>query len=120
MLFPPRDTGIVWGRYGRAAGFFRGRRRLCCPCCEKARVMAGRINWKRLGNRDRMRRQGVEDVKSKTPVINPAEKPGRQLTKAELREQAEAAVLAWHAGQASKDTSSNSRRNEPCKYQASV
>jgi hypothetical protein len=30
--------------------------------------MAGRVNWSRLVSRKRMRRQGVEDVKGKTPV----------------------------------------------------
>jgi hypothetical protein len=50
-----------------------------------------------------MRRQGVEDVKGKTPVIDqPPKQPRRKLSKAELREQAEAAVLAWRAGQTSK------------------
>jgi len=66
--------------------------------------MAGRINWRRLGDRDRMRRQGVEDVKGGTPVITePGKQPRRKLSKAELREQAEAAVLAWRAGQTSKN-----------------
>jgi hypothetical protein len=50
-----------------------------------------------------MRRQGVEDVKGKMPVIEPAKKPRRKLSKAELREQAEAAFRAWHADQTSKD-----------------
>jgi hypothetical protein len=66
--------------------------------------MAGRINWQRLGDRDRMRRQGVEDVKGGTPVITePAKMPRRKLSKAELREQAAAAFLAWREGQTSKD-----------------
>jgi hypothetical protein len=66
--------------------------------------MAGRINWRRLGDRDRMRRQGVEDVKGGTSVIiEPAKKPRRKLSKAELREQAAAAFLAWREGQTSKD-----------------
>ena len=49
-----------------------------------------------------MRRQGVEDVKGKMPVvIDPTPKVcRRKLSKAELREQAEAAFLAWRAGQA--------------------
>jgi hypothetical protein len=46
-----------------------------------------------------MRRQGVEDAKGKTLVIEPAKKPRRSLSKAKLREQAEAAVLAWREGQ---------------------
>jgi len=66
--------------------------------------MAGRINWRRLGDRDRMRRQGVEDVKGGTPVvIEPAKQPRRKLSKAELREQAAAAFLAWREGQTSKN-----------------
>ena len=64
--------------------------------------MAG-LNWKRIGNRSRMRRQGIEDVTGKTPVHEPSEKPRRKVSKAELREQAAAAFLAWRAGQTSKD-----------------
>jgi len=47
--------------------------------------------------------QGVEDVKGKTPVIEPLKKPRRKLSKAGLREQAAAALLAWRAGQTSKN-----------------
>jgi hypothetical protein len=53
-----------------------------------------------------MRRRGVEDVKDGTPpIVAPLgnKQSRRQLTKAELREQAEAAVLAWRAGQTSKN-----------------
>jgi len=50
-----------------------------------------------------MRRQGIEDVKGKTPVLEPSKKPRRKVSKAELRYQAEAAVLAWRAAQAAKD-----------------
>jgi hypothetical protein len=50
-----------------------------------------------------MRRQGVEDRKDKPPVIEPSKKPRRKLSKAELPEQAEAAFVAWRAGQTSKD-----------------
>jgi hypothetical protein len=70
--------------------------------------MSGR-NWSRLATRNRMRRQGVEDVKGKTPIIEPAKKPRRKLSKAELREQAEAAVLAWRAGQFQKQVESLAR-----------
>jgi len=42
-----------------------------------------------------MRRQGIEDVKGKTPMLEPSEKPRRKISKADLREQAEAALLAW-------------------------
>jgi hypothetical protein len=51
-----------------------------------------------------MRRRGVEDVKGGTSVITePAKTPRRKLSKAELREQAAAAFLAWREGQTSKD-----------------
>jgi hypothetical protein len=50
-----------------------------------------------------MRRQGVEDRKDKTPVAQPPKQPRRKVSKAELREQAAAAFLAWRAGQTSKN-----------------
>jgi hypothetical protein len=51
-----------------------------------------------------MRRQGVDDVKGGTPIVTtPANKQPRRLSKAELREQAEAAFRTWRAGQTSKD-----------------
>ena len=50
-----------------------------------------------------MRKQGVEDVKGKTPLIDPASKARHKLSKAELREQAEAAFRAWRKGQTAKD-----------------
>jgi hypothetical protein len=51
-----------------------------------------------------MRRQGVEDVKGKTlPGGEPPKQPRRRVSKAELREQAEAAFLAWRPGQTAKD-----------------
>ena len=65
--------------------------------------MTGRTNWSRIQQRRLMRRRGVEDAKAKTPVIAPAKQPRRKLSKAELREQAAAAFLAWRAGQTSKD-----------------
>jgi hypothetical protein len=55
-----------------------------------------------------MQRQGVEHVKGKTPLgheppkVRHKQKVRRQLSKAELRKQAEAAFLAW-SGQTSKD-----------------
>ena len=62
------------------------------------------VNWSRVKDRNRMRRQGVEDIKGATPVaVQPAKQPRRKLSKAELREQAAAAFLAWRAGQSSKD-----------------
>jgi hypothetical protein len=53
-----------------------------------------------------MRRRGVEDVKGGTPIVAPLMKQQprrRKLSKAELREQAAAAFLAWRAGQTSKE-----------------
>jgi hypothetical protein len=50
-----------------------------------------------------MRRQGVEDIKGKTPLSDQPPKARRKLSKAELREQAEAAFLAWRAGQTATD-----------------
>ena len=51
-----------------------------------------------------MRRQGVEDIKGKTPLDVQPPKIRRRLSKAELREQAAAAFLAWREGQKAKDT----------------
>ena len=64
--------------------------------------MSGRANWTRISNRKRMRRQVVEDIKGKTPRDQPP-KIRRKLSKAELREQADAAFLAWREGQKAKD-----------------
>jgi hypothetical protein len=52
-----------------------------------------------------MRRQGVEDIKGKIPLVGdqPPKRPRRKLSKAELREQAAAAFLAWLEGQKAKD-----------------
>jgi hypothetical protein len=52
-----------------------------------------------------MRRQGVEDIQGKTPLVldqSPKQRR-RKVTKAELREQATAAFLAWREGQKAKD-----------------
>jgi hypothetical protein len=65
--------------------------------------MGARVNWSRISSRNRMRRQGVEDVKGKTPIIEPAKKPRRKLSKTELREQAEAAFLAWRQSRTTED-----------------
>ncbi len=67
--------------------------------------MTGRVNWSRINSRARMRRQGVEDIKGKTPLAlyQPPKQPRRKLSKAELREQAAAAFLAWRKGQTAKD-----------------
>jgi hypothetical protein len=49
-----------------------------------------------------MRRQGLEDIDGKVPLFaQPPKKPRR--SKAELREQAEAAFRNWPARQTSKD-----------------
>jgi hypothetical protein len=68
-------------------------------------MASGRMNWSRIGSRDRMHRQGVEDIKGKTPLVldQPPKQPRRKLGKAELREHAAAAFLAWREGQTAKD-----------------
>ena len=69
--------------------------------------MTGRVNWTRISSRsrNRMRRQGVEDIKGKTPLAldQLPKQPRRKLSEAELREQAAAAFLAWREGQKAKD-----------------
>ena len=65
--------------------------------------MTGRMNWSRIGSRDRMQRQGVEDIKGKTPLVGQPPKIRRELSKAKLHQQAAAAFLAWRAGQTAKD-----------------
>ena len=63
-----------------------------------------RANWSQVASRKRMRRQGLEDIDGRVPLFaQPPKKPRRKLSKAELRQQAEAALLAWRAGQTSKD-----------------
>ena len=91
--------GAYTGRKGRAAGLHvPGGFAVKVEC-----VTTGR-NWSQLEQRSVMRRQRV-DVKGGTPIVAPlGNKQQRcQLTKAELREQAEAAVLAWREGQTSKN-----------------
>ena len=67
--------------------------------------MGRRVNWSRISSRDRMRRRGVEDIKGETPIVigRPPKPPRRKLSKAELREQAAAAFLAWREDQIAKD-----------------
>jgi hypothetical protein len=60
--------------------------------------MTGRVKWARV--RNRMRRQGVDDIKG---IGGQPQKNRRRLSKAELREQADAAFLAWREGQKAKD-----------------
>jgi hypothetical protein len=48
-----------------------------------------------------MRRQGVEDVKDKAPVVGAPVR--RKVSKAELRERAEAALAAWRESQTAKN-----------------
>jgi hypothetical protein len=62
------------------------------------------MNWSRIATRDRMRRQGVEDIKGKMPLVSESPKqPSRKLSKGELRQQTAAAFLAWRSGHMSKD-----------------
>jgi hypothetical protein len=67
--------------------------------------MTGRMNWSRIGSRDRIQRQGVEDIKGKTPLVGqtPKARARRKLSKAELREEGAAAFLACRAGQTAKE-----------------
>ena len=64
-------------------------------------MTGGRLNWSRISSPERMHRQGVEDIKVKTPLVG--QPPKTRLSKAELHQQAAAAFLAWRAGQATKD-----------------
>jgi hypothetical protein len=50
-----------------------------------------------------MQRQGVEDVKGKTPLGDEPPKVCRRASKTELREQAEAAFRTWRERQSAKD-----------------
>ena len=50
--------------------------------------MTGRVNRARLSSCNRMQRQGVEDIKGKTPLGGQPPKIRRRLNKAKLREQA--------------------------------
>jgi hypothetical protein len=65
--------------------------------------MTGRVNWTPISSRNRMQRQGVEDIKGKAPLGGQPPKIRRTLSKAGLREQAAAAFLAWREGQKAKD-----------------
>jgi hypothetical protein len=65
--------------------------------------MTDPVNWTRISSRNRMQRQGVEDIKGRTPLGGQPRKIRRRLSKAELREQAAAAFLAWREGQTAKD-----------------
>ena len=67
--------------------------------------MGHRMNWSRIDSRARMQRQGVEDIKGEKLFVlhQPPKQPRRKLSKAELREQAAAAFLAWRKGQIAKD-----------------
>lgn len=75
-----------------------------CPLVAGGIAMSGPVNWSRQNNRDRMHRRVVEDVKGKIPSGGePLKQPRRKVSKTELREQAEAAFLAWRSGQTPKD-----------------
>jgi hypothetical protein len=90
------------GRNGRAAGLIHAGGFAVNVCRAEVRYEP----WCELvttGEPRRMRRQGVEGVKGKMSVIEPAKESHRRLSKAELCEQTEAAVLAWRANQTSKN-----------------
>ena len=65
--------------------------------------MTGRVKRSRISSRDGMRRQSVEDIKGKILVVQFPKLRRCKLSKAELREQAAAAFLAWREGQSAKD-----------------
>ena len=62
-----------------------------------------RFNWSLISSRERMRRQGVEDIKDKTPPISQLPKTRLRLSKAERRQLAAAAFLAWRTDRTAKD-----------------
>src|SRR6516162_2558052 len=98
----PRQ-GVVWGATARPPGF-RETGGFAVNALHVGGGVMVRANWSRIATRKRIRRQGVEDVKGATPIaVPPPKQPRRKLSKAELREQAAAAFLAWRAGQAPKD-----------------
>jgi hypothetical protein len=63
------------------------------------------LNWARLASRTRMRRQGIEAARDAQSIVAPLLKPRRPrpqpTTKAELRNQAAKAFVAWRARQGS-------------------
>ncbi len=77
---------------------------LCCYCFVwgEGIAMTGRVKWSRASSRERMHRQGVE-FKGRTFIGDQPPKARHRISKAELRQQAEAAFLAWRAGQTAKD-----------------
>ena len=103
----PDDVAVVWGVKAKPPAFplFFPAALLCNARVARKCVMSGRVNWSRIASRNRMRRQGVEDINGKMPLFaEPPKRPRRKkLGKAELRQQAAAAFLAWRAGQTSKD-----------------
>jgi hypothetical protein len=77
----------------------------------RGNIMTRGVKWGRISNRQRMHRQGVEDSKAKAPVVvGPI--PKRKLSKAELREQAEAALFVWRAARQSTTNSPTAHNSE--------
>jgi len=85
------QTCTVWG--GKAAGASAGGFAVCVEGVQ----MSSRVNWSQVSSRNRMRRQGVEDRRGSLPPVleQPPKQRPQKLSKAELREQAEAAFRAW-------------------------
>jgi hypothetical protein len=59
-------------------------------------------NWERARDRDRMRRHGVESTQSSEvpfmhPLLQPRQPAPPRPSKAQLRQQADAAIAAWKA-----------------------
>jgi hypothetical protein len=58
------------------------------------------MNWSRANSRERMRRQGVEDIQGGTHIRIPQQRPhiiAQPRTKAELRREAAKAFMTWRA-----------------------
>src|SRR6516165_8584146 len=100
----PNDLPRIGALRQSRRAFDHLHRRLCCDDRSQLDVMGGRSNWSRIEQRRLMRRQRVEHVKGGPTFTTTLDKPPpRRLSKAELREQAAAAFLAWRADQAPKD-----------------
>jgi hypothetical protein len=59
-------------------------------------------NWTRARERDRMRQRGIENARAETPFMRPllSVNPWRpRPSKADLRQQADAALAEWKARQ---------------------
>src|SRR6516162_7281815 len=105
-LDSPDDVAVVWAAKAKPPVSPYAPAALLCNARVERKFVMGRMNWSRIATRDRMRRQGVEDVKGGTPIVAPLvnkQPRRRKLSEGELRQQTAAAFLAWRAGQTSKN-----------------